>query len=193
MIDARSTLRRRFVTLTALRWLSSGMLVPVFVVLLKARRSLRLPDRRDLRRVHGGRRMLEVPTGGLADTWGRRPTLLTASATTMIGFIGLSMSTDVLMLATSASILAVGRALASGPLDAWFVDHMRTVEPDLDLTADLAAGARAQDSRWPGGPWPGASSRTPVTGCRLKVTHSCCGSRSRCSSRPPSPRSNWSA
>ncbi len=144
MIDARSTLRRRFVTLTALRWLSSGMLVPVFVVLLKAR-ALSVSQIGVIFAVYTGvAAVLEVPTGGLADTWGRRPTLLTASATTMIGFIGLSMSTDVFMLAASASILAVGRALASGPLDAWFVDHMRTAEPGLDLTTDLAAGARAQ-------------------------------------------------
>jgi predicted MFS family arabinose efflux permease len=144
VIDARSTLRRRFVTLTALRWLSSGLLVPVFVVLLKAR-DLSVSHVGVIFAVYTGvAALLEVPTGGLADTWGRRPTLLTASATTMIGLFGLSISTDVAMLAASASILAVGRALGSGPLDAWFVDHMRTAEPGLDLTADLAAGARAQ-------------------------------------------------
>ena len=144
MIDARATLRRRFVTLTALRWLSSGLLVPVFVVLLKAR-DLSVSQVGVIFAVYTGvAAILEVPTGGLADTWGRRPTLLTATATSMIGFVGLSISADVFTLAVSASILAVGRALASGPLDAWFVDHMRTVEPGLDLTADLAAGARAQ-------------------------------------------------
>ena len=90
------------------------MLVPVFVVLLKAR-DLSVSQIGVIFAVYTGvAAVLEVPTGGLADTWGRRPTLLTASATTMLGFIGLSMSSDVFMLAASASILAVGRALASG-------------------------------------------------------------------------------
>jgi MFS family permease len=144
VIDDRSTLRRRFVALTALRWLSSGLLVPVFVVLLKAR-GLSVSEVGVIFAVYTGvAALLEVPTGGLADTWGRRPTLCTASAATVIGFVGLSIATDVFTLAASASILAVGRALGSGPLDAWFVDHMRTAAPGVDLTADLAAGARAQ-------------------------------------------------
>ena len=76
-MDARSTLRRRFVTLTALRWLSSGLLVPVFVVLLKAR-DLSVSQVGVIFAVYTGvAAVLEVPTGGLADTWGRRPTLLT--------------------------------------------------------------------------------------------------------------------
>jgi MFS family permease len=144
VIEFRLTLRRRFVTLTALRWLSSGLLLPVFVVLLKAR-ELSVSNVGVIFAVYTGvAALLEVPTGGLADTWGRRNTLLTASATTMVGFVGLAISTDMVMLAASASVLAAGRALASGPLDAWFVDHMRTAEPGLDLTGDLAAGARAQ-------------------------------------------------
>ena len=48
---------------------------------------------------------------------------------------------------------------------------MRTAEPGLDLTADLAAGAR-QDWRWRSEPWSEAFFRTPAEGCRRGRRHS---------------------
>lgn len=143
MIDA-PTLRRQFVVLTALRWLSSGLMLPVLVLLFRAR-ALSVTEVGTIYAVFmASAALLEVPTGGLADSWGRRPTLLCASCLTLVGCVGLAVSTGLLTLTVSVGVLAAGRALASGPLDAWFVDHRRRIDPEADLTPDLAAGARAQ-------------------------------------------------
>ena len=64
---------RRFVGLTALRWLPNGLAVPVSVLLAGAR-GLSLVEIGLVFVVHGVVvATLELPTGGLADAIGRRP------------------------------------------------------------------------------------------------------------------------
>ena len=87
VIDARPTLRRRYVTVCAamaverdarsrLRGVAEGSRLSVSQIGV-------------IFAVYTGvAAVLEVPTGGLADTRGRRPTLLTASATTMLDSLG---------------------------------------------------------------------------------------------------------
>lgn len=82
--------------------------------------------------------LLEVPTGGLADTMGRKRVAALAYAC-------LSLASLIFLLAFSlpvfllASLLnGVGRALSSGALDAWFIDAVQAADPEADLQPDLA-------------------------------------------------------
>jgi MFS family permease len=75
-----AAVRRRFTVLTALRWLPTGLLLPV-MVLFEQGRGLTLAQ---IGVVSASQSvvvmLLELPTGGLADVMGRRPVLLAATA-----------------------------------------------------------------------------------------------------------------
>lgn len=83
--------------------------------------------------------LLELPTGGLADSQGRRKVLLAASAVDLVS-IGLLLLADTLPLVIAVFALqGVYRALESGPLDAWFVDQAQALDPDSDIAAAMGA------------------------------------------------------
>jgi MFS family permease len=112
----------RFLVLTALRWGPVGLFIPVFV-LLPLDRGLTLSEVGLTVAVQGlVVLMLELPTGGLADAWGRRPVLLVA------GIVGVASTALFLSASTVAGfalaylLQGVYRALDSGPLEAWYVD-----------------------------------------------------------------------
>ncbi len=82
--------------------------------------------------------LLEVPTGGLADAIGRkRVTLLAYGLMAVTGIIHLFTFTFPLLLLGWA-LYGVSRALASGALEAWFVDALQTADPTIDLQPPLA-------------------------------------------------------
>lgn len=82
--------------------------------------------------------ILELPTGGLADSLGRKPIgLLSYFFLLLAGLVFLfSFSFPALLL---ASILnGVARALTSGTLDAWFIDSLQELDPEIDLQPHIA-------------------------------------------------------
>jgi len=85
---------------------------------------------------------LELPTGALADSHGRRAVLLSASLFDLAS-IGLLLTADSIgMLVLVFALQGVYRALESGPLDAWFVDSTQAVDPTAKIEDALgAAGA----------------------------------------------------
>jgi MFS family permease len=84
--------------------------------------------------------VLELPTGGLADTMGRRPVLLLSALLGMV-FIALVLALDgIVGLSVAAFVGGVSRALGSGPLEAWFVDSTRAIDPDAKLERGLSLG-----------------------------------------------------
>lgn len=62
---------------------------------------------------------LEVPTGVLADRWGRRPTLVASFATEALGYFLLAAATGLSTLLLALVTLQVGRALFSGTFEAF--------------------------------------------------------------------------
>jgi predicted MFS family arabinose efflux permease len=135
-----SCVRGRYLLLHGLRWLPVGLLIPV-MVLLPLERGLSLSEFGTAIAAQGVVVLaLELPTGGLSDAIGRRPVLL------MAGVVGLG-SLAVLVVADSfTGFLVVGllqgvyRALDSGPLEAWYVDHALAADPDADIETGLSRG-----------------------------------------------------
>jgi MFS family permease len=133
--------RTRFLILEALRWFPTGLLLPVFA-LLPIERGLTLAQLGLAAAVQGAVVLaLELPTGGLSDSLGRRPVLLAAGVLSLAS-LGLLFAADSFALFAAAfAVQGVYRALDSGPLQAWYVDASLAAEPDRDVTGGLSAGA----------------------------------------------------
>lgn len=132
--------RRRFLLLRGLRWLPTGLLIPVWIVLL-IERGLSLGQIGLVVAAQGVIvLLLELPTGGLADALGRRPILLVATLFDLTAVALLTVASSLPALAAVFALQGVYRALESGPLDAWYVDAARAADPDADLERGLSAG-----------------------------------------------------
>lgn len=136
------TLRRRFVALTFLRWFPTGLLIPVLVLLMVGR-GLSLPTIGAVFAAYSVVTMvLELPTGGLADVVGRRTVLVAAELVTIASMFVIAVGQTVPVLVAGTMLAGVGRALGSGPLEAWYVDAAHAVDRLTDLKPALArAGA----------------------------------------------------
>lgn len=138
-MTARQTYHR-YLVLVALRWLPVGLWVPI-TVLLPLDRGLTLAEAGLAAALQGFVVLaLELPTGGLSDSWGRRPVLL-AAAGVAIASMSLVLVADTFALFAVVYLLqGVYRALDSGPLDAWYVDAALAENPDARLERGLGAG-----------------------------------------------------
>ena len=130
---SESSALRRFLILTALRWLPTGMMMPVFV-LLPLQRGLSLSELGLALATQGVVVMvLELPTGGLADALGRRRVLLLSMvfgiASTSLFLVAHSFA----LFAAAAALAGIFRALDSGPLEAWYVDAAHAANPQARI------------------------------------------------------------
>ena len=134
---------RRLVGLTALRWLPVGLTAPVMVLLAQSR-GLSLREIGLLFTVHGVVVVaLELPTGGLADVLGRRPVVVAGAALHVLSCLLVAVSTGFGGFLAAALALGLGRALDSGPLEAWYVDTVHALDPGADVTPGLARHSAA--------------------------------------------------
>lgn len=139
-----ASVERRFVLLTGLRWLPVGVALPVTVLMLQAR-GLDLGAVGGLLALYSAVTIvLELPTGGLADVVGRRPVLALASVATALGLVVAGLAPEVWALALAMALLGVGRALGSGPLEAWYVDAVHATDPAAPLGRGLARSQAAE-------------------------------------------------
>ncbi len=139
-LDAR-TARRRYLILVALRWLPTGLLIPV-TVLLALSRGLSLTEIGLVFSVQGLVVLaLELPTGGLSDALGRRPVLILATFVGLISLGLLYLADSVALFVASIALQGAYRALDSGPLEAWYVDATLAADPDVELEKGLGAGS----------------------------------------------------
>lgn len=141
--DGRNVQRapvRTFVALTVLAQLSNGILLPVWLLLALAR-GLDVQQLGYLVAVTAVvTAVLELPTGGLADVLGRRPVLLAAGTASLLGLLVLALGPTPGWLYVGAVLAGLSAALASGPLDAWFVDEVTAAVPVADREAVLTRG-----------------------------------------------------
>jgi MFS transporter, DHA1 family, tetracycline resistance protein len=130
--------RTRFLFLLALRWLPVGLMIPVSVLLM-LERGLSLAQVGSVAAIQGITVMiLELPTGGLTDALGRRPVLLLAASVNLVAFGVLVVADSVSMFAAFFLLQGLYRALDSGPLEAWYVDHALAGDPDADIETGLS-------------------------------------------------------
>jgi predicted MFS family arabinose efflux permease len=139
-IDAASV-RRRYLALIGLRWFQTGLLIPV-IVLLMVSRGLSLVEIGLVGSVQGiVILVLELPTGGLSDSLGRRPTLVLAYVFALAGLAMLYFADSVGGFVVATTLTAIFRALDSGPLEAWYVDATHAADPAARIESGLAAGS----------------------------------------------------
>ncbi len=139
-LDARSA-RTRYLVLVGLRWLPTGLLIPV-MVLLALSRGLSLTEIGLVFSLQGLVVLaLELPTGGLSDALGRRPVLILASLVGLVSLGLLYIADTVVLFAASTMLQGVFRALDSGPLEAWYVDATLAADPNAEIEHGLSAGS----------------------------------------------------
>jgi MFS family permease len=137
-------LTRRFVFLRALRWLPVGLVLP-FLVITPEARGLSLGAIGAVFAVHSAVAIaLEVPSGALADAIGRRRVLLAGASLTVLSLVTFALAQSVPAFMGSVALLAAGRALISGSLEAWYVDSLRALDPSAPLSHGLSRGTAGE-------------------------------------------------
>ncbi|GIJ79667.1 Predicted arabinose efflux permease, MFS family [Micromonospora phaseoli] len=132
--------RRRYLVLHGLRWLPTGLMIPV-IILLMQERGLTLTQIGMAAAAQGLVVLaLELPTGGFADALGRKPVLVTASVVGLVSMSLLVVADSFVLLATVWALQGVFRALDSGPLESWYVDSTLAADPDAKYEKGLGQG-----------------------------------------------------
>ena len=135
-------IRWTYFALTGLFWFSTAMLAPLYVIFLM-KRGLTLGDVG----LWAGTNtaavlLLELPTGGLADAWGRGRTYAAANGIISVSLLLMALVPGRSVLFIGAALFGAGRALSSGSLDAWFIDSLKAEAPETDIEKELGpAGA----------------------------------------------------
>lgn len=130
--------QRVYYLIISLFWLAVALPLALVVLLIQARGL----DLFQVGQVMGAYALtivlLEVPTGGLADAIGRKwVTVIAYGFMTLSGILVL-VSFSFPMMLVAFVLNGVGRALSSGALEAWFVDALQAVEPDIELQPAFA-------------------------------------------------------
>ncbi|WP_232344910.1 MFS transporter [Actinoplanes awajinensis] len=135
--------RFRFLLLITLRWFPVGLTIPM-LVLLPLERGLTIAQAGTVAAVQGFTVLvLELPTGGFADAFGRRPLLLIAGVVNVAALAVMSFADTFALFALAWLLQGVFRALDSGPLDSWFVDESLAADEHADIETGLSHGSVA--------------------------------------------------
>ncbi|PWU43551.1 MFS transporter, partial [Micromonospora globispora] len=129
--------RFRYLTLYGLRWLPSGLMVPVMILLMQER-GLSLSQIGLVGTAQGLIVLaLELPTGGLADALGRKPVLAAAWVVCLISMIIFAVADSFWLFFLVWALQGIYRALDSGPLESWYVDATLAADPDAEYERGL--------------------------------------------------------
>jgi hypothetical protein len=122
------------------------------MVLLMSERGLSLATIGAVTAVHGILIVaLELPTGALSDAVGRRSVLAAAAALNLMSFALIVGAHTAWLFVVAAVLKGVGRALSTGPAQAWYVETVHATDPAGDLRGGLSAGATAGSAALAGG------------------------------------------
>ncbi|MFI7607302.1 MFS transporter [Micromonospora sp. NPDC049366] len=129
--------RRRFLVLHGLRWLPTGLMIPVMILLMQER-ALSL-SQIGLVSVAQGLVVLalELPTAGLADALGRKPVLVAAGLINLASLAVFAVADTFALFFLVWALQGVFRALDSGPLESWYVDATLAADPDATYESGL--------------------------------------------------------
>ncbi len=131
-------LKQVYFLVIALFWLAVALPLPIIILLVQAR-GASLFEIGLLMGIYSLTIVvLEVPTGGLADSVGRKRVALFAYIFTLLSMVVVFFAFSFTVFLIAMILSGIGRALSSGALDAWFVDSLQDLEPDIDLQPALA-------------------------------------------------------
>jgi MFS family permease len=137
-MNSISRIQRVYYLTVFLFWVSVAITLPLMVLILQSRGI----DLFQIGLLMGAYSLtivlLEVPTGGLADAIGRKRVAMLAYSVTLIAGLVMLFSFTFPAFLLAFALSGVGRALASGSLDAWFVDALMELEPEIDIQPPLA-------------------------------------------------------
>ena len=135
MSDSARKIARRFAVHQLVHWAAVGVMVPVLTLVLRELGLTLFQVGMAMAAYSLTTVILEVPSGALADLWGRRKTYLLGTLSDILSTaLFLSFNTLGVVLIASA-VRGAGRAFASGSLEALAVESIRREEPNFDLQA----------------------------------------------------------
>ncbi|MFE3902021.1 MFS transporter [Streptomyces sp. NPDC059153] len=142
-LDIR-TACRRYVTVCVLFWLPLGLTIAP-LILLFTERGMTMVAIAGFFAAHSlTAAALELPTGGLSDVLGRRVVLAAAGLLNVAALTLQGLGTAPWLLGLGMALMGAGRALSSGPAEAWYVDTVHAHSgPGADLRTGLARGGSA--------------------------------------------------
>lgn len=130
--------RRVFLVLTATRWLPVGFVIGVFT-LFALERGLTVQQTLTYGVAQGVMvLLLELPTSGFADAFGRKAVLVAAGVVNIVSLVLYLTATTFWQFTLAAAFMGIYRALDSGPLEAWFVDTVHLTTPGAEVGQALA-------------------------------------------------------
>ncbi|GAA4483117.1 MFS transporter [Microbacterium panaciterrae] len=130
--------QRRLLLLTGLRWFPVGVMLGL-TVLLPLERGLSIAEIGSILAIQGFVALaLELPTGALADTLGRRPVLAASGVLAVAAGVLFLVADSYALFAVSLLLQGVFRVLDSGALEAWFVDAVHEHDPEAEVARPLA-------------------------------------------------------
>ncbi|MGO4755157.1 MFS transporter, partial [Streptomyces sp. 2MCAF27] len=143
LLDLR-TARQRYVTACVLFWLPLGLSIAP-QILLFTERGISMVAITGLFAAHSlTAAVLELPTGGLSDILGRRTVLAAAGLLNLAALPLVGLGSAPWILGLGMTLAGAGRALSSGPAEAWYVDTVHAHSgPGAELRTGLARGSSA--------------------------------------------------
>src|SRR5690554_2408063 len=140
----RLPVRPAYYLVTSLNWFGAVLPMTVMVLLAQAR-GMSLAEVGLFMGVYSVVvAVLEVPSGALADSLGRKRTYLLGGAVAAVARVAALLAFDLPGFMAFALLLGASRALTSGALEAWFVDALQEEDADVDLQPALAAAGSYQ-------------------------------------------------
>lgn len=119
-------------------WFSIGIVIPVMTLYLLDK-GLSLAQVGFAFAVYSGATvLLELPTGGLADTVGRKNVYLLSLLFMIAGALLLLFVKNPQILVFCFAFQGVSRSLSSGTMDAHFIDEFYRIDKNIDLQAEMA-------------------------------------------------------
>lgn len=131
-------IQRVYYLATALYWFATALPLALTTLLFRARGFSLFEIGISLGIYSATIVLLEVPTGGLADSVGRKRVALLAYGLMVLMSVILLLAFTLPVAILAMILYGMSRALSSGALDAWFVDALQSADVDVDLQPALA-------------------------------------------------------
>jgi MFS transporter, DHA1 family, quinolone resistance protein len=119
-------------------WFAIGIIIPVMILFL-LEKGLNLVQVGIVGATYGTAVvLLELPTGGLADSIGRKKVYLISLVFLVASSILLLLVNSFALILIAGLLQGVARSLSSGTMDAHFIDEFYRIDPEVNLQQEMA-------------------------------------------------------